>query len=230
MSHSVSESLPRKESQSEISRSGDGSHNNHKYALNSASFFAIHFNDLSQVAAFKPRQACFCLGSLSLGENFFLFDMMQTSKTELEYRSHEVHNMSSSILYSWQLHAFASRTVFFYHTALLGAQCNPEQAKHYFATLRKGALWSRSACKQKHAIPRQAEDMTLRRPDAHCTGIVHKLNDRATSQGHPADRILCLACRYMTRLRLPALESYTNQTRVRTQSRLSLVRAAHCQI
>ena len=25
------------------------------------------------------------------------------------------------------------------HTALLGAQCNPEQATHYFATLQKGA-------------------------------------------------------------------------------------------
>ena len=125
LNHTVSESLPRKESQSEKLRSGDGSHNNHKDALNSASFFAIHFNDLSHVAAFKPRQACFCLGSLSLGEFFFLFDMMKSSKTELEYRSHEVHNTSSSKLCSWELHAFASRTVFFYHTALLGAQCNP---------------------------------------------------------------------------------------------------------
>ena len=65
----------------------------------------------------------------------------------------------------------------------------------------------------KHAIPRQAKDTTQTGYYAHCTGIVHKLNDRATSQGHNADRILCLACGYMTRLRLTALESYTNQTK-----------------
>ena len=62
--------------------------------------------------AFTPRQACFCLGSRTLRE-IFLFDMMKTSKTELEYRSHEVHNTLSSKLYSWQLRTFASRTVFF---------------------------------------------------------------------------------------------------------------------
>ena len=47
---------------------------------------------------------------------FFLFDMMKTSKTELEYRRYEVHNTLSSKLYNWQLRAFASRpwTVFFY--------------------------------------------------------------------------------------------------------------------
>ena len=65
----------------------------------------------------------------------------------------------------------------------------------------------------KHAIPRQAKDTTQTGYYAHCTGIVHKLNDRATSQGHNTDRILCLACGYMTRLRLTALESYTNHTK-----------------
>ena len=67
----------------------------------------------------------------------------------------------------------------------------------------------------KHAISRQAKDTTQTGYYAHCTGIVHKLNDRATSQGHNADRIhvLCLACGDMTWLRFTALESYTNQTK-----------------
>ena len=104
--------------------------------------------------------------------------------------------------------------------------CNPAVQISSLAPFFTPAIWMKynsqylnfalgivSPDSDKHAIPRQAKDNTQTGYYAHCTGIVHKLNDRATSQGHNTDRILCLACGYMTRLRLTALESHINQTK-----------------
>ena len=63
----------------------------------------------------------------------------------------------------------------------------------------------------KHATPRQAQDTTQTGCSLHWNRTQTKRS--RGNQGHNADQILCLACGYMTRPQLTALESYINQTK-----------------